>query len=173
MDNIQDINFDWFAIYVQTKHEFKVLEYLRRLRIESFLPVLERKSQWKDRKKFIFSPLFPGYLFVQINRNYENVLKILKIAGVVRFVGTQSLGPEPVPSQQIDDLKKILENTKQVDPYPYLKEGHRVRIRRGPLAGVEGVLVEKRGQHSLVLSVDLIQQGVSVNIDAADVEPLT
>ncbi|MEW6001835.1 MAG: antitermination protein NusG, partial [Nitrospirota bacterium] len=98
-------------------------------------------------------------------------LRVLKTKGIVRFLGTRG-DPEPVPEEQIRSLRKLIENNVHLDPYPYLKEGERVRIRRGPLFGVEGILVERFGHHLLVLSVDILQKGVSVKIDASEVETI-
>ncbi len=162
-------NLCWYAIHVKSRHEFKVWERLVKAGIEAFLPVVERLSRWRDRKKVIGFPLFPGYLFVYINRNSQDRLTILKTKGVVRFLGSYSK-PEPIPEEQIISLKRLVENKKSMDPYPYLKEGQIVRIKSGPLAGVEGILTEKVGQHLLVLSIDILQRGVAVKIEAPEVE---
>lgn len=162
----------WYAIYVRSRHEFKVLERLTKSGVEAFLPVVERFSRWKDRQKLVSFPLFPGYLFIHIPKIYEDMLAILKTHGVVRFTGMIPGEPESVPEDQINSLKRLVESKESLDPYPYLKEGQRVRIRRGPLAGVEGILVERSGLHILVLSVDILQRGVSLKIDASEVEPL-
>ncbi|OGW74567.1 MAG: hypothetical protein A3J72_07615 [Nitrospirae bacterium RIFCSPHIGHO2_02_FULL_40_19] len=160
----------WYAVHVKSRHEFKVLERLTGSGVETFLPVVERLSRWKDRNKLIDFPLFPGYLFVHIHKVYDNILSVLKIPGVVRFLGIIPGEPQPVPEEQIVSLRKLVESKKDIDPYPYLKEGEMVRIKSGPLAGIEGVLVEKYGQHMLVLSVDVLQQGAAVKIAASDVE---
>jgi transcription elongation factor/antiterminator RfaH len=160
----------WYAVHVKSRHEFKVVERLTKSGIETFLPAVERLSRWKDRKKLIDFPLFPGYIFVHMNKIYEAMLTVLKTRGVVRFLGIVPSEPEPVSEDQIISLKKLVESKETLDPYPYLKEGQRVRIKMGPLAGVEGVLVERKGQHLLVLSVDILRQGVSLKIDALEVE---
>ncbi len=98
------------------------------------------------------------------------MLDVLKTSGVVKFLGVKPNEPEPVPEEQIISLKRLVENREHIDPYPYLKEGQRVRIKKGPLAGVEGLLSKRAGQHILILSVDILRQGVSLKIDAADVE---
>ena len=97
---------------------------------------------------------------------------ILKTAGVVSLLGTLPGEPEPVPEDQIISLKRIIEAGAPLDPYPYLKEGRRVRILRGPLAGAEGILVQKVNQHRLVLSIDILRQSASVTIEPADVEAI-
>ena len=170
---LNDISeFYWYAVYVRSRHEFHVFERLSMANIDIFLPTVERLSKWKDRKKMVNFPLFPGYLFVHINKSYNNMLTVLKTNGVVRFLGISPREPEPIPDEQIISLKRVIESKELLDPYPYLKEGQRVRIKRGSLAGLEGLLVEKTGQHSLVISVDILQRGVSLKIDAAEVESI-
>jgi len=160
----------WYAINVKSRHEFKVLERLTHAGKEAFLPIVERQRKWKDRKKTVAFPLFPGYLFVSIARNIDDRLSILKMQGVVRFLGTIPGEPEPVPEEQIISLQRLVESKEELDPYPYLKEGQRVRVKSGPLAGVEGILAQKKDRHMLVLSVDILRQGVSVKIEASEVE---
>ena len=162
----------WYAVYVRSRHEFRVLEYLSYSQIETFLPTVVRVSRWKDRKKLVTFPLFPGYLFVHICPGKDALLSVLKTQGVVKFLSNRPGHPDPVPNEQISSLKNLVALGKDLEPYPYLKEGRRVRIKFGPLAGIEGILTEKRGQHMLVLSIDILQQGASVRIDAADVEPV-
>lgn len=120
----------WYAVHVRSRHEFKVLDRLTRAGIDVFLPVVERLNKWKDRKKLVSFPLFPGYLFVHIHKIYDTMLAILKTPGVVRFIGIIPGEPEPVPNEQIDSLKRLVESKENLDPYPYLKEGQRVRIKK-------------------------------------------
>ena len=169
---IDTSNAYWYAIYVKSRHEFQVFERLSGANIDAFLPTVERLSRWKDRKKIVNFPLFPSYLFVHISKSHNNILTVLKTNGVVRFLGISPREPESIPEEQIISLKRLIGNKTCLDPYPYLKEGQSVRIKRGPLTGVEGILIEKLGQHLLVLSVDIIQQGVSLKIEASEVEPL-
>jgi transcription termination/antitermination protein NusG len=160
----------WYALQVKSRHEFKVFERLMGAGVNVFLPSIERISKWKDRNKLIRFPLFPSYLFVNIDNTHAVRTLILKTNGVVKFLGVIPGDPEPVPEDQILALKKVLETKETLDLYPYLHEGQRVRIMRGPLAGVEGILAEKSGRHMLVLSVDIIRQSTSVAIQASDVE---
>jgi len=97
-------------------------------------------------------------------------LRVLKVAGVVRIICTLPGEPDAIPDEQILSLKKLIENKEALDPYPYLNEGQRVIIKKGPLAGVEGILVEKLDKHILVLSVDVMRQGVALTISASEVE---
>ena len=162
----------WHAVHVRSRHEFQVFERLKLKGIETFLPTVERLRRWKDRKKFIAFPLFPGYLFVHITKRAEEKLSVLKISGVVRLLCSVPGEPDPIPDEQIISLKTLVENKEELDPYPYLDEGERVRIKRGPLTGVEGIFVEKLDKHILVLSVDVLRQGVALTIDASDVEKI-
>ena len=162
----------WYAIHVRSRHEFSVAERLAKLGIDAFLPIVERLSRWKDRKKLIAFPLFPGYLFVNISNDNIMKLSVLKTPGVVRFIGVTPGEPEPIPAEQILTLKKLVESKEALDPYPYLKEGNKVKIKSGPLAGVDGILVERKGMHHLVISVDILRQGVSVQVEASSVEAL-
>jgi transcription termination/antitermination protein NusG len=162
----------WFAVHVRSRHEFSVTERLAKSGVHAFLPAVEKMRHWKDRKKLIAFPLFPGYLFVRIRNNNTEKLTVLKTPGVVRFIG-QTLGePEPVPHDQVLSLQRLVESKEALDPYPYLKEGKRVKIKSGPLAGVEGILVERKGLHHLVLSVDILRQGVSIQVEASIAEAL-
>ncbi len=172
MESSEILEYYWYAVHVRSRHEFKVLGRLTKAGIDAFLPVVERLNKWKDRKKLVSFPLFPGYLFVHIHKIYDTMLAVLKTPGVVRFIGIIPGEPEPVPEEQIISLKKLIENKEALDPYPYLKEGQRVRIKKGPLAGASGILVKRAEQHILVLSVDILQQGVSIKIDASDVESI-
>ncbi len=161
----------WHAVYLKSRHEFKVEKKFIEKGIDTFLPVIERLRNWKDRKKIVTFPLFSGYIFVNIPDDYDSMLSVLKTAGVVRFLTLEGK-PASIPEEQITSLKKLIENNEQIDPHPYITEGQRIRITAGPLAGVEGILMEKRKQNLLILSVDLLKQGASVKIDAFDIEPV-
>ncbi len=161
---------EWYAVHVKSRHEAKVNDRLTLKGIEAFLPTVERISKWKDRKKKVEFPLFPGYLFVHTTHEADRLLSVLKVAGVVRMLCTVPGLPDPIPDEQIISLKKLIENKEALDPYPYLNEGEQVRITRGSLTGVEGILVKKLDKHLLVLSVDVLQQGVALKISASEVE---
>lgn len=160
----------WYAVHTKARHEFLVADRLTGGGIAVLLPSVVMNRKWKDRNKRIRFPLFSGYLFVHLDQHHSSRLAVLKTKGVVRILGTVPGDPEPVPDEQIEGLKKIIESELPFDPHPYLREGQRVRIRRGPLAGVEGILEKKTDRSVLVLSIDIIQQSTSVVIDAADVE---
>jgi len=163
----------WYAVYTQPRHENKVYDRLLKKKIETFLPLIERWSRRKDRRKRIHLPLFPGYLFVRTSMDPYVHLEILKTDSVVRILGNDGK-PIPIPNEQIFTIHALIKNGVAVTPCPYLKEGMRVRVVNGPLIGIEGFLVKAQPQkHRLVLSVDLIKESVSVEIDELDVEPIT
>ncbi len=162
----------WYALLVKSRHEFVVAYRLESAGVDHFLPVVERLRRWKDRKKLVTFPLFAGYLFVRLPQDNCAFLQVLKTPGVARILGTKAGRFDPVPESQIASLQRIVAQKGSFDPYPYLKEGQGVLIKRGLLAGVEGILVRKAGQHLVVVSIDLIRQGVSVKIEVSDLEPL-
>jgi transcription antitermination factor NusG len=159
----------WFAACTRSRHEKRVAEELEQRGIESFLPLCRAAHRWKDRRKIVALPLFPGYLFVHIP--VEDRLRVLELYGVARFVGFSGM-PVEVPERDIRALRSGLVNNLWVEPHPYLKVGGRVRVRSGPLAGAEGILVRKKGDLRLVLSFDAILRAVAVEVDASDVEPV-
>lgn len=160
----------WYGLYVRARHEFKVLDLLTRLGIEAFLPTVERLRKWKDRRKLVHYPLFPCYIFVHIQRNTADIMKVLKTQGVVRFLGFEPRNPEIIPDEQIYSLRRLIESREHIDPYPYIREGQRARIKNGPLTGAEGILVKKEGGHLFIVSIDILKRSVAVKIDASDVE---
>ncbi len=161
----------WYALYTRSRFEKKLLLELTDRAIEVFLPMREVLSRWKDRKKRIWMPLFPGYIFVNQVNTPANRYRVLNLPGAVRFVGKEGQA-EPVPQEQIDGVRRFLEASIAIDPYPYLQIGRRVEVIAGPLRGIQGILVQKKGKFRFVLQVDLIRQAVSVEIDASDVKPL-
>ncbi|MBS3921148.1 MAG: UpxY family transcription antiterminator [Deltaproteobacteria bacterium] len=162
----------WYATYTKSRHEQKVRERLTRKEIETFLPLVERWSRRRDRRKRINLPLFPGYLFVHSKMDAHAHLEILKTDSMVRILGNDGK-PIPIPDEQIFAIQALVKNGMAITPLPYLKEGVRVRVVNGPLIGIEGILLKSRPQkHRLVISVDLLKESVSVEIDELDVEAL-
>ena len=115
-------------------------------------------------------PLFPGYLFVHIAEN--QILQVLGVRGVVRILGPDLKRPSEVTESEIRAMRTLTENSTKIDPYPYLKVGRLVRVKYGPLRGLEGLLVKKRKQQRLVVSVGVLGRSVATEISAADVEPI-
>mgnify|MGYP002629870559 FL=1 len=135
--------------------------------MEVFLPTIGKWSHWKDRKKKIDWPLFPGYCFARFVADER--IDILKIDGVVQIIsnnGTLS----SIPDVEIDSIRTLVESELAYDPVPFIKEGDMVKVTHGPLQGVVGRLVRKGAHARLLLSVDLIGQAVSVEVDASDVK---
>jgi transcriptional antiterminator NusG len=159
----------WFAVWTRSRHERAVFDQLTERGVEAFLPTVPRWSRWKDRKKKIDWPLFPGYCFVRIEPSARrNVLTCAGVASIVSFDGELA----PVPDGEIESIRTLVNSALPYDPCPMLKTGTRVEVTHGPLKGVIGKL-QRKGPHTrLVLSVDLIGRGVSVQVDAADVKPL-
>jgi transcriptional antiterminator NusG len=157
---------EWYAIWTRSRHEQVVREQLEQKGFEAFLPTLPRWSRWKDRKKKIDWPLFPGYCFARFGMAER--LPILKCSGVVNII---SFNGEiaPIPEQEIDGIRRLVESNLQYDPCPLIREGMMVEVTHGPLKGVIGRLTRKGAHARLVLAVDLIGQAVSVEVDAADV----
>jgi transcription antitermination factor NusG len=158
----------WFAIWTRSRHEQVVREQIQRRHFDAFLPTVTRWSRWKDRKKKIDWPLFPGYCFAKFDP--AEALSILKCTGVVSIVSFEGK-PAPIPEHEIESIRTLVASDLQYDPCPLIKEGMVVEVIHGALKGVVGRLVRKGAHARLILSVDLIGQGVSVEVDAADVKP--
>jgi transcription antitermination factor NusG len=158
--------YPWFAVWTRSRHEKSVHEQLGWKDIETFLPTITRWSRWKDRKKQVDWPLFPGYVFARFEP--DSSLPILKCSGVVSIVSFEGR-PAPIPDIEIDGVRRLVESELQYDPCPLIREGAMVEVIHGPLKGVFGRLVRKGSHARLVLSVDLIGRGVAVTVDAADV----
>ena len=156
----------WYAIWTRSRHEQVVREQLERKAVEAFLPTIPKWSRWKDRKKKVDWPLFPGDCFARFDSRER--LPILKCAGVVNIVSFDS-EIVPIPDFEIDGIRRLVESELQFDPCPLIREGMMVEVIHGPLKGVVGRLLRKGAHARLVLAVDLIGQAVSVEVDAADV----
>ena len=158
----------WFAVWTRSRHEGRVLQQLEDRQIVAFLPTITRWSRWKDRKKRIDWPLFPGYCFVRIDP--DDSLAVLKCSGVVTIVACDGR-PAAIPDREIEGIRALIGSELRYDPCPLIHEGTMVEVVSGPLRGVAGRLVRKGAHARLILTVDLIGQGVAVEVDAADVRP--
>jgi transcription antitermination factor NusG len=161
---------NWYALHVRSRHEFAAFSELHRKGIESFLPSVTRVSQWKDRKKSVEFPLFPGYLFVHIVPHPEEFLRVVKTRGSVKFVSLLPGHPTPILHEEIDSLKLLVESGETLDVYPYLAPGTRVKVKRGPLAGAEGVLHQRENQHLFLVNIEILGRSVGLRIYAEDIE---
>jgi transcription antitermination factor NusG len=160
---------NWYALRTRSRHEKKVAEEIEDKGIRSFLPQISRLHQWSDRRKQVDLPLFPGYVFVHTVYSPEARLSVLRTPGVAGFVGAQGRGV-PIPDKQIDDVRLILNQNVPFELYPFLEVNQRVRIRGGCLDGVEGTLVAKNPDRSLVVSIDLIQRSILVRVSGYELE---
>src|ERR1700723_357279 len=162
----------WYAVLTRSRQERVATLMLEYMMIANFLPLLSQERRWSDRKQMVNLPLFPGYVFVRIARSSELQLRVLKIPGVVGFVRNQT-GPLPVPDREIEDVRAVLSHGIGCSPYPFLKAGDRVRVVRGALVGLEGTLIRCGSQSKLVISVEMIQRSVSIDVALSSVEPVS
>ena len=156
----------WYAVWTRSRHEQVVRDQLERKGVEAFLPTVTKWSRWKDRKKKIDWPLFPGYCFARFDPRER--LPVLKCTGVVSIVSFDG-DIVQIPEHEIEGIRLLVESDLQFDSCPMIREGMMVEVTHGPLKGVIGRLTRKGAHARLVLSVDLIGQAVSVEVDAADV----
>jgi transcription antitermination factor NusG len=159
----------WFALWTRSRHESSVCRELEARGLDVFLPTVPRWSLWKDRRKQIHWPLFPGYCFARFDPSaWLSVVNCNGVAGIVSFGGE----PARVPDDQIEGIRQLVTNELQYDACPLVHEGTIVEVVRGPLKGLSGRLV-RRGPHAhFVLSVESVNQSVSVQIAATDVAPV-
>ena len=158
----------WYAAYTRPRHEKRVSDQLLRKAVETFLPVYETVRKWRNGRHRIHLPLFPGYTFVRISLNDR--LAVLKVPGVVRLVGANG-APIPMQESELLNLRQALSKGIRAEPHPFLVAGRRVRITSGPFAGLQGVLKRRKGQSCVVVSLELIQRSVLMELDSAELEP--
>lgn len=166
--NVNDAS-AWWAIYTRHQHEKHVAEALETKGYEVFLPLYGSVRRWKDRRKLLSLPLFPGYVFVRGTR--QRRLGIVSTPGV-HMVLSRGEDAAVIPEEEIQAIRKTLDPKFSVEPHPYLHCGDRVRVIRGALEGLEGILVRKKNVFRLVLSVEMLAKSVVVEIDGTDVEPV-
>src|SRR5579863_2886611 len=162
----------WFAVTTRSRHEKAAATTCHGQGITCFLPMIEEERRWSDRKKRIATPVFPGYLFVCIERTAEAQVRVLRVPGIANFVRNQQ-GPMAVAEHELENVRKVLSRRIPVTAHPGRAAGDWVRVTRGPLAGVEGAFVRAGGRARILISVQLIQQAVAVEVEEADVEPLS
>ena len=158
----------WYAAYTCANHEKRGANQLVERNVEHFLPVYSSVRRWKDRRVTLDLPLFPGYVFVRLALRER--LRVLQIPSVVRLVGFGS-DPIPLPDAEIQPLRSGLACQLRAKPHPLLTVGRHVRIKSGPLAGLQGILLRRKGGCRVVVSIELIQRSIIVDTDLADIEP--
>ncbi len=161
----------WYAAQTRSNFEKRVAVELEAKGVESYLPAYQEVHQWKDRRKRIDVPLFPGYVFVRFVDWPAHRLAVLQTAGVLRLLGHGG-ELEPVDNAELDAVRLLLKSNSRCVPHPFLREGARVRVKRGALAGIEGILTRFKNQSRLVISVTLLAQSVALEVDMAGVEVL-
>jgi transcription antitermination factor NusG len=161
----------WYAIHTRSQHEKSVAAHLQGQGIATFLPLVTEVHRWSDRRKLVRLPLFSCYTFVHMPFVPELWAKVLRVSGVLRFVGVQGQGV-PIPEKQMESIRTILATNALCTLCPFLKVGQHVRIRGGALEGIEGILVERNGDRTVVISVEPIQRSIAVRIDDYQVEPI-
>jgi len=159
----------WYAAYICANHEKRVAAELGAREVEHFLPLYSSVRRWKDRRVNLDLPLFPGYVFVRLALGDR--LRVVQIPSVVRLVGFGGL-PTALPDTEMEILRSGLSERLRAEPHPFLTVGRRVRITAGPFAGLEGILRRKKANLRVVVSLELIQRSVAVDVDAADVRAL-
>jgi transcription antitermination factor NusG len=161
----------WYAILTRSRHEKLVAKQLRMRGVTTFLPLVTEIHRWSDRRKLVELPLFSAYVFVQVVTPSEMRARVLHTEGVLRFVGQHAEGT-PIPEEQIESVRAVLAQNIPCVNHPFLKAGQRVRIRGGALDGVEGVVLSRNGDDTLVVSIDAIQRSLAVRITGYDIEVL-
>ncbi len=161
----------WYAVHTRSNFEQQAVGEIAGKGFEVYLPAFQLVRQWKDRKKVISRPLFSGYFFVRTADTNERRIAVLKTPGVVQILGYGKT-INPVPEDQVESIRQMLSANVPCFAHPFLQEGSRVRIRRGALKDLEGLLVRFKNGYRLVLSVDMLCQSVATEVDINDVEPL-
>lgn len=160
----------WWAVYTRHQHEKIVAEMLSAKGFDVFLPLYKSVRRWKDRKKQLAMPLFPCYVFLR--GKLDRKLQVVTTPGICMIL-YRGQGVAIIPDAEIEAIRRAIEGPSPVEPHPFLKCGERVRIKRGALEGVEGILVRKKGLYRLVLSIDILAQSVGLEVDGSDVEPVS
>jgi transcription antitermination factor NusG len=162
---------NWYALQTRPRHEKIVAQRLQERGVTTFLPVVTEVHRWSDRKKSVQMPLFSCYVFAKFVPNRSDRLRVLRVDGVFGLVGARGEGA-PIPDEQVDAVRGLVEGHLPWSSHPFLKIGQRVRIRSGALDGLEGILVSRNGDRTLVISVDGIQRSLAVRVEGYEVEPV-
>jgi len=162
---------NWYGLQTRPRHEKIVAQRLDERGVTTFLPLVTEVHRWSDRKKSVQMPLFSCYVFAKFAPNRSERLRVLRVDGVFGLIGARGEGV-PIPDEQIDAVRNVVEGQLPWSCHPFLKIGQRVRIRSGALDGLEGLLVSRNGDRTLVISVDAIQRSLAVRVEGYEVEPV-
>jgi transcription antitermination factor NusG len=169
LDHMEGNDARWFAVYTNSRHEKYVARHFDERQIENFLPLYQKLHHWKKRNSVRLElPLFPNYVFVHTRPQQRT--SVLAVPGVLCMVG-RGHAASALPEAEIESLRTGLEAGK-FEPHPYLITGERVRIIAGSMGGMEGIVLRKKNEMRVVLTLDLIKRSVAVEVDAHDVEPV-
>lgn len=160
----------WYALLTRSRHEKVVANRLSESGIPVFLPLVTETRRWSDRKKTVQLPLFSCYVFAKLLENRDIRLRALRVGGVLNLVGARGEGT-PIPEEQIEAVRRVIQERLEWRAHPFIRIGQRVRIRGGALDGIEGVLSSRGGDSALIISIDAIQRSMEVQISGYDVEP--
>jgi transcription antitermination factor NusG len=161
------ISDQWYAIYARHQHEKTISHNLQGKGFQTLLPLHRSAHQWKDRTKIVSLPLFPCYVFVK--GGLERRLEILTTPGIFGLVSSAGR-PVPIPSPELEAFRKIMEVGTHVEPHPFLNAGDLVKIKCGPLAGIQGILVRRKNGNRLILSVEMLGKAAALELDGLLIE---
>lgn len=161
----------WYAVHTTARHEKRVAQQFVEKKVVTFLPLLEEVHRWSDRLTKVEVPLFSCYAFVRIVPTAENRLKVLRTPGVIGFVGNQGQGTS-IREEEIENLRTAVREGIVCLAHPYIETGKRVRICGGSLDGLEGILVRRGADQSLVLSVELLRRSVSIRVEGYEIQSI-
>jgi transcription antitermination factor NusG len=162
---------NWYAVHTRARHERVVAQRLTEQGVNTFLPLVTEVHRWSDRRKSVELPLFSCYVFVKLAPTGEERLRVLRIDSVLKFVGERGLGT-PIAEAQIDAVRTLIGQQIPWSTHPFLRIGQRVRVRGGALDGLEGILLSRNDDNTLVVSIDAIQRSLAVRIQGYDLEPV-
>ena len=160
---------NWYGLHTRPRHEKIVVHRLEERGVTTFLPLVTEERRWSDRKKSVELPLFSCYVFAKFTPNRVDRLRVLRVEGVFGLVGERGEGT-PIPEDQIEAVRSLVQTQLPWSSHPFLKIGQRVRIRSGALNGLEGILVSRNGDRTLVISIDAIQRSMAVKVEGYEVE---
>jgi transcription antitermination factor NusG len=162
---------NWYALHTRPRHEKIVIQRLAERGVTTFLPLITEVRRWSDRKKSVELPLFGGYAFAKFFPRHSERLQVLRVEGVLGLVGASGQGA-PIPEAEIAAVRALVEGPLPWSTHPFLEIGQKVRIRSGALDGLEGILVGRSGDRTLVISVNAIQRSLAVRLEGYEVEPV-
>jgi transcription antitermination factor NusG len=166
-DPAGEVDAGWYAVYTRHQHEKNVARALAGKGFDAFLPLYVAVHRWKDRDKKLSLPLFPCYVFLRCPlERWQPILTIPGVHSVLGFGGKRSM----IPDSEVEAIRRMVGSPLKAEPHPFLKCGDRVQLRAGPLQGLEGILLRKRNIWKLVVSVQMLQRSVAVEVDASMVE---